>query len=231
MAHRGLTITIWHAPGMATVGFLHTAQVHVHTFDRLLAELAPGVRAVHAVAPELLADARTRGVDHDLEERLVAGIDELVARGAGLVVCTCSTLGGDAERLAAGGAVPVVRVDRPMAEVAVRIALAGGSRVGVVAAVASTLAPTRRLLQEVGPVEIVESLCAAAWELFENGEEGGYLAAVADAARALAPSTDVVVLAQASMAGAAELLTDLPVPVVSSPRMAVEAIKAHPAAG
>lgn len=209
---------------MPTVGFLHTAQVHVRTFELLLAELAPGVDAVHTVAPELLADARERGVDPELERRVVAGIDGLLERGADLVVCTCSTLGGDAERLTTGGPVPVRRVDRPMAEAAVRIALSGGSRIGVVAAMAATLAPTRQLLAAMGLVEIVESVCEPAWELFENGDEAGYLAAVADAARALAPGTDVIVLAQASMAGAELLLADLPVPVLSSPRMAVEAV-------
>lgn len=208
---------------MATVGFLHTAQVHVPTFDRLLDELAPGVTAVHAVAPDLLAHARDHGVDADVEEGVAAGIADLVGRGAELVVCTCSTLGGDAERL--GAAVPVVRVDRAMAEAAVGIALAGRSRVGVVAAVASTLQPTRALLESVGRVEIVESLCADAWALFENGDEAGYLAAVADAARLLAPDVDVVVLAQASMAGAEPLLTGLPVPVLSSPRPAVAALR------
>lgn len=43
-----------------------------------------------------------------------------------------------------------------------------------------------------------------------------------DAARALAPRVDVIVLAQASMAGAEPLLEDVGVPVLSSPGMAVE---------
>ena len=48
-------------------------------------------------------------------------------------------------------------------------------------------------------------------------------AAVRAGVRSLDPPVDVVVLAQASMVDAAPLLRDLHVPVLTSPRLAVEA--------
>ncbi len=68
-----------------------------------------------------------------------------------------------------------------------------------------------------------------AWEAFEAGDTDGYERLVEAAARALAPTVDVVVLAQASMAGAADRLRDLGVPVLTSPgpdvRAALEAAR------
>src|SRR5689334_7134097 len=113
---------------MTTIGFLHTADVHVATFHALVTER--GHRDVH------LADARERGVDAALEERLAERLRELAGRGPDVILCTCSTLSGHAERIPV--AVPVLRIDRPMAERAVAI----GGRIAVVAAVESTLAPT-----------------------------------------------------------------------------------------
>ncbi len=73
------------------------------------------------------------------------------------------------------------------------------------------------MAEEAGdrPVVITTHLVAGAWERFEAGDRPGHLALVAAAADALA-DVDVIVLAQASMAGAAELVTTA-VPVLSSP--------------
>lgn len=205
---------------MLIIGFLHTADVHVATFRDLLADLAPGATDLHAVDADLLADARAGGVDGSVRERLAAHVRTLAGGGAQVVVCTCSTLSGDAETLDAG--VPVLRVDRPMAQAAV----AGGGRVVVVAALASTLAPTTGLLRECATaagvtVDLVEAPCLDAWPLFESGDRDGYVRRVAEHVRAVAAAADVIVLAQASMAPAADLVRDLPVPVLSSPRAAV----------
>ncbi len=202
------------------IGFLHTADVHVPTFRDLLAELAPGAADLHAVDADLLADARAGGVDEGVRERLAAHVATLAGGGAQVVVCTCSTLSGAAEIVAAG--VPVLRVDRPMAQAAV----AGGGRVAVVAALASTLAPTTGLLRECAAaagvtVDLVEAPCLDAWPLFEAGDRDAYVRRVAEHVRSVAATADVVVLAQASMAPAADLLRDLTVPVLSSPRAAV----------
>lgn len=199
--------------GVITIGFLHTADVHVETFRALTAE--HGHREVHVVDATLLADAREHGVDTALADRLADRLRELAALAPDVIVCTCSTLGGHAERIALP--VPVLRLDRPMAEAAVAV----GGRIAVVGTTASTLAPTRELLLECAPDARVESApCLAAWALFEAGDLDGYRRAIAAHVRTL--SADVIVLAQASMAPAAELLADLAVPVLTSPRTAVD---------
>ncbi len=206
-----------------TIGFLHTADVHTDTFTGLLAEVSPGRPSTHVVDQGLLAEARRRGgVDEELTELLTARLKE-AARGASVVVCTCSTISGPAELLSRAAGVPVVRVDRPMAELAVD----SGSRIAVVAALRSTVAPTVALLTDVARLQgrtptIDEVVLPDAWSLFEDGDLSGYAIAIATAVDSLDPRTDVVVLAQASMAAAVPRCTTT-APVLSSPRSAVEA--------
>ena len=207
---------------MTTIGFLHTADGHIPTFRRLREELAPGWQDLHVVDPGLLADARRDGMTPELAARIDARLHELADRGADVIVCTCSSLGGHAERRTADVGVPVLRADRPMAESAV----AAGRRIGVVATVDSTLGPTRELLDDAAAragraVELVEVRCPEAFALFEAGDFPAYAQMVARRARAAAPGLDVLVLAQPSAAPAAALLADLPIPVLTSPRTAV----------
>jgi aspartate/glutamate racemase len=229
------------------MGFLHTADVHVETFGRLAAELAPDLPVRHLVDESLLADARaggltpdqadartgsqttdqaaTRsgGITTDLAGRVRDRLAELAAGGAGLIVCTCSTIGAVAEASAVG--VPVMRADRPMAEAAV----ATGKRIGVMVTTESTLEPTLDLIREsatrAGAEVTLTAVCAtSAWPFFESGELDRYYAEIADAARGLT-DVDVIVLAQASMTPAADLITG--VPVLTSPRSAVTAAVAR----
>jgi len=207
---------------VTTIGFLHTASVHVTTFRRLREELAPGWQDLHVVDEGLLADARRDGLTAELAGRVDARLHELADRGADVIVCTCSSLGGHAELRTADIGVPVLRADRPMAEAAV----AAGRRIGVVATVDSTLGPTRELLDDAAAragraVELVEVRCPEAFALFEAGDFPAYAQMVARRARAAAPGLDVLVLAQPSAAPAAALLADLSIPVLTSPRTAV----------
>ena len=43
------------------ISFLHTAQVHVETFDGIFDALAPDMTLNHVVVPELLARAQAHG--------------------------------------------------------------------------------------------------------------------------------------------------------------------------
>lgn len=207
---------------MATFGFLHTADVHVAVFAGLLREIDPSHQAVHLVDQSLLADARRRAtVDDDLRIRIGTGLEDLRGRGAVRIVCTCSTIGGDAEEVGRSLGLDVFRVDRPMAEAAV----AHGGRIAVVAALESTMGPTRTLLRETADrrgrsVTIIDAPCLETWAHWETGDIAGYVAAVASHLESLGDSADVIVLAQASMAPV-EKLVHLAVPVLSSPRPAV----------
>ncbi|RSZ37070.1 MULTISPECIES: Asp/Glu/hydantoin racemase [unclassified Variovorax] len=201
------------------LAFLHTAQVHVPTFERLVNEIAPGLHARHVVREDLLADARALGVAHaGLIARVHNAMREAASGGEKVVVCTCSTIGAIAERTPTGDAFQALRIDRAMAELAVR----SGPRVLIVAALESTLAPTRELVfsaaKDAG-VEVQPStlLVEDAWPHFEAGDSARYIETLARSIRAAADKADVVVLAQASMTPVADALSDLGIDVLSSP--------------
>lgn len=231
-------------PAPPVIGFLHTSPVHVPTFRALVEARDPRARTIETVDETLLDRARRQGPD---DAGLLADLDDaltgLAARGADVGVCTCSTLGPAAETR--NVPVEVVRIDRPMARAAVmsgrRAAGAaigegadGHPRIAVVAALASTLGPTGALLEEEARAaarrpRIELRLAEGAWDLFEAGDGDGYRTCVTGTARELARAgADVVVLAQASMAGAAAELAELrgpdgrPVPVLASPGPAVD---------
>ncbi|MET8751766.1 aspartate/glutamate racemase family protein [Streptomyces sp. NPDC004667] len=188
---------------------LHTSAAHVPVFDALRDREHPGAVLRHLVYPELLERARAHGPESVAED-----LRGLLGDAGEPVLVTCSTLGAVAEALAPALGVPVLRVDRPMAAEAVRT----GPRIAVLATIESTLAPTAELLAgeaDGRPVSVRTRLVEGAWELFVAGDTAGHLAAVAEAVDAVTDA-DVIVLAQASMAGAAPLARTR-VPVLSSP--------------
>jgi hypothetical protein len=216
---------------MATVGFLHTSPVHLHDFEALVADVVPGTAVVSVVDTDLLDRARMHGLDDpQLAEGVGRALEALVGGGATTIVCTCSTIGGLAERVGRERSPTVVRVDRPMAERAVEV----GGRILVVAALASTVAPTTELLAEVAdargePIAVEVLLVDDAWPHFESGDLDAYHRTIADrvVGRVTGGPPDVIILAQASMAPVASIddITSLGIPVLASPRTAVESLR------
>ena len=117
--------------------------------------------------------------------------------------------------------------DIGMAEAAVE----SGVRIGVVAALESTLLPTRELLLSVAKqkghnVLLDEIICETAWEYKQRGDNEGYIREIVRQLEQSAHNIDVLVLAQGSMAPAADRLTNLGIPILSSPRLGIQAASA-----
>jgi Asp/Glu/hydantoin racemase len=141
---------------------------------------------------------------------------------------TCSSIGPSADGLGDELGIPVLRVDEAMADQAVAL----GARVGVAATLSTTLEPTaalvRRAAERAGrDVEVTTQLAEGAFQALRDGQAERHDALVMQALGALAARTDVIVLAQASMAramaGAESVESDgRDVPVLTSPRLGVE---------
>lgn len=200
---------------MATIGFVHTVLGLPPVFSELAHELVPEAETFHIVDETLLGNTRKEGRLTPATRRRVLGYIESAAEaGADLVVVTCSSIGPAVDASAGFLDVPVLRIDEAMADEAIRI----GSRIGVVATLSTTLEPTaelvRRRAAEAGKdVEVRTYLCEGAFGSDRHD------ALVREGVAKAAAETDVVVLAQASMARAAG---EAPVPVLSSPRLGME---------
>jgi hypothetical protein len=196
----------------------------VPTFDQLVQELAPTLRVTHSVGENLLTQAQRDGAE---SPALIAAVHQAMkqacASGAAIVVCTCSTVGGIAEAMETNGAFTATRVDRAMADLAV----SKGLPILLVATVESTLAPTTELLQtsarHMGVTLDIDSLLVReAWPYFTAGDHDRYIGTLVQAVSARNSAGKVVVLAQASMAPAADALAKLGITALSSPRLGVE---------
>ncbi|MDO8288907.1 MAG: aspartate/glutamate racemase family protein [Parvibaculum sp.] len=208
----------------ADIAFLHTASVHVGTFNALAAELAPQLTLTHSVREDLLSAAEKAGlvtpaIDLMTQEALLA-----LAENARVVVCTCSTLGASAEALDDETSVPVLRIDRAMADLAVKT----GRRIGVAACAPTTVPNTQTLIRSSAArakreIAIRTFVFDDVWNLFREGRLTDYYEGIATRLVDAARNVDVIVLAQASMAPAALMCGDLKIPVLSSPRIGFEA--------
>ena len=206
------------------LAFLHTLASNIDVFDPVVTAERPGLRVRHHVADHLLDRARKTGMTMEIAHEVHAIMHELASTGADVVVCTCSTIGGAAEATHTDGRFVAMRIDRPMADRAVTL----GPDVLVLAALSSTFAPTRALLEDSArradlPLHLEERLIDGAWAHFERGDRDRYYQAIADAVTPDLARFGAIVLAQASMAAAADRVRDLAVPILSSPRLGVEA--------
>lgn len=204
------------------IAFLHTADVHVATFDRILDDLGAKARLDHRVDAGLLETARADGIDA-VRSDVLQILEELADADA--VLCTCSTLGPLADE-ATRTAPNVIRIDRPLFEQA----CADGSKVLVALCLDSTRRATLDLLddcavragRQITPVVV---LCREAWAYFEAGDHQAYASSIANAIKsrlAKEAGVDSIVLAQASMRVAEPELQNIGMPVYSSPLLAAE---------
>ena len=212
------------------VTFVHASPEHVDLFGFLVRAIDPSVKVEHVEREQLLADAQLVGPDDPLLiARVHATMTEAASSGASVVVCTSSTIGGSAERTPGHGRFVPLRIDRAMADRAVKL----GPKVLVVAALARTLAPTAKLLEESAAalgtkVEFENLVVEGAWAHFLLGHRTAYVDTVVTAVAAAARHTaNVIVLAQASMSSAAEALSGLGIEILSSPRLGVQSLVAQ----
>jgi hypothetical protein len=220
---------------MSRVGLLHTVPALAETFSTALYEADPGIDIVDVVDPTLLATAIRDGVTPALAASVAARIQELASRGAEAILVTCSSIAETAET--ASAPVPVLRVDAPMAADAVTIARrvareqSRNGRIAVIATLNATVGPTGRLLEREAAgaaVDIEVTVVEGAADARARGNQEEHDRLVREAVLQAAGRSDVVVLAQASMAAA---VRDATVPVLSSPDGGVRSLVAAVAGG
>lgn len=206
------------------LAFLHTLEPNVDVFENLLRNAGSDCEIIHKVDGSVLKDAAARGgIDEEIASRIRADISALVEEGANVVVCTCSSIGSVAETMNEISPIEIQRIDRAMADEAVQI----GDRIVVAAAASSTLIPTRELLESSArrgnrAISIKEVVIAGVWGRYELGDLTGYIDGIAKGLASEFEAGDVIVLAQASMAEAAKIVSNCPIPILSSPQLGID---------
>jgi Asp/Glu/hydantoin racemase len=147
--------------------------------------------------------------------------------GASVVQCTCSSISPCVEAVRPLTGIPLLKIDDAMIDKA----LSMGKRIGVAATAPTTLKPTSELVQAKAAarkldVEVEALLVEGAFAALTAGDMQTHDRLVSDALRTLMARNEVVILAQASMARVANSIPpeDQAAPILSSPRLAVEAL-------
>jgi Asp/Glu/hydantoin racemase len=208
------------------IALIHTVTSLTPVFKELFSELIPDADIYHVVDESLLQNTIHEGSLSPVTSRRVLDyIASAELAGADMVLVTCSSIGPAVDLGKLVASIPVLRVDRPMADYAVSI----GERIGVAATLQTTLEPTTALIKERAEsankeIVLTSKLCEGAFDAVIAGDVEKHDELVSQGLRELMEQVDVIVLAQASMARVVGELPDneVPIPVLSSPRLAVE---------
>ncbi|WP_207535167.1 aspartate/glutamate racemase family protein [Desertivirga arenae] len=214
---------------LKTLGLVHTSATLVPVFQKLCADYLPGVNVFNIVDDSLIKDVISKNELTSLTSRRVVNyVGSAELAGADFIMVTCSSIGAAVEASAALTGVPVLRVDQPMADLAVQT----GKKIGVIATLPTTLGPTsdlvRRRAEAAGKdIELTSRLCEGAFDALMGGAPEKHDEMVAKALTELSEQVDVIVLAQASMARVVDTLSESvkqKVSILSSPALAIQHI-------
>ncbi|RZK89226.1 MAG: Asp/Glu/hydantoin racemase [Pedobacter sp.] len=211
-----------------TLGLVHTSATLVPVFQQLCATHLPNVNVFNIVDDSLIKDVITRNELTKLTaRRVVDHVGSAALAGADYILVTCSSIGSAVEAAAELTGVPVLRVDQPMADLAVQT----GKKIGVIATLPTTLGPTsdlvkRRAAAAGKEIELTSKLCEGAFEALMGGNPEKHDKMVAAALRQLSTEVDVIVLAQASMSRVVDGLqeSEKRIPILASPALAIQHI-------
>jgi len=129
-----------------TLGIIHTSATLVPVFQELCNEYLPGVKVFNIVDDSLIKNVITHGeLNAETARRVVNYVGSAETAGADYILVTCSSIGAAVETAAGLTNVPVLRVDQPMADIAIQT----GKRIGVIATLPTTLNPTADLVKPV----------------------------------------------------------------------------------
>lgn len=213
---------------MATVGAIYTAFALVDPIKELCRELIPGCRLINIVDDSLIQEVIRHGCPtSSVIRRLFAYYQAAVDAGADVVLNTCSSVGEVVDLAQPLLDKPILKIDQPMAETAVKTA----RNIGVLATLYTTLAPTVRLIkkeaEKIGrEVAIVEGVAAGAFEALMSGDVMTHDHILRETAQQIAAEVELIVLAQGSMARMERALAELTgKTVLSSPRLGVLGVK------
>lgn len=209
-----------------TLALLHTTASLSPLFTSLCTRHLPDIRLLHFLDESLIKNTIAAGrLERPTMRRLISLVGSAFDAGADCVLVTCSSIGPAVDIAASLYDQPVIRVDAAMAEQAVT----KGRRVGVLATLPTTLAPTvdlvrRKAAEADRDVEVVEHLCGGAYEAMMSGDTETHDRIVGRAVREAMRGVDAIVFAQASMARAMDCLTadEIPAPVFTSPELGVQ---------
>ena len=211
-----------------TLGLIYTAPAIVDSVTKTLSDIMPSVQKFditdNRIIPVILSSGGLVPKVHRIVTNYVRTAED---EGADAVLVTCSSISPCVDTVRPLVSIPVFKIDDPMTDMAVGKA----SKIGVVASNAATLGPTTELLRAKAKskgkmIEVTPELCKGAFEALSKKDTETHDRLVLEGIKRTAQTTELIVLAQASMARIIPLLGDqFKVPILTSLRSGVEQVK------
>lgn len=209
------------------VVLIHTSPVSLNDLKALFKEIVPEVEMVNIIDDSLLDEVKKNGqINPAIISRMCAYVQVAKTLKPDLIFNQCSSVGEAFDIARKQADCKTLKIDEAMAEKAVEL----GTRIGVVATVASTVKPSCNLVRTKAKeankdVTVTEYLVDGALDILMSGDVDKHNELVIKAIRKAEDENDVVVLAQGSMTAILPLLGETTKPVLTSPRLAVERVK------
>jgi len=210
---------------------IHTVPSLVGLFTSLADEiLGPEVEILH-VADEILLKVvlSQGGLSPFIYRRVAEHAMAAEQAGASAVQLTCSSISPCAAPARAFVSIAVLTIDEPMVDQAILRA----ERIGVAATAPTTLQPTSELIKTRATlagkhISLEAVLCQGAYTALMSGDMETHDRIVRQTVGGLMERNEIVLLAQASMARVVDTIpaSERRVPILSSPRLAMERAKA-----
>jgi Asp/Glu/hydantoin racemase len=211
-----------------TIALIHAVAPAMPPMRETLAAELPEARVLNLLDEGLLSEVERRGgLTPECVARLTTQVGLAIDAGADAVLLTCTAYSPVVGEVQAHFPnVPVLAVDQVMIDQAVSQA----RRIGVLGTVPAGIAQQVDLLEQAAAasgkeIVVIQSVHPAAMAALQRGDGDTHDEILLAALPALAAQVDVVLLGQASMARLKPRLPALPVPVLTSPALAVARLR------
>ena len=211
------------------LGIIHAAAITVHAVQKFIDEVIPEIEVVHWLDDTIQNTnfaCEPGTIPRENYAKFVQAALSQQEYGVDLILLVCSTFNRAVEYAQPMIDTPLLQIDRPMMDMAVR----DGERVGLLATVPTTVPSSERLLRVAAkdagrPVVIETRLCSEAFQLLKTGNPEKHNEMLLEEIDKLSDRVDSIVLAQLSMTALEPHLTDTKVPVYNSGRTAFNRIR------
>ena len=211
------------------LGIIHAALITTKFVQKYIEEIIPEVEVVHWV-DDTIQNTNFAREPGDIPPvnyaKFVQGALSQQEYGVDLILLACSTFNRAVEFARPMIETPMLQIDRPMMDLAVR----DGKRIGLLATVPTTVPASERLPRlaaaDAGkPIEVKTCLCSEAFKVLKAGFPDKHNDMLLSQIDELSKEVDAIVMAQVSMTALEPRLTKTKVPVYNSGRTAFNRIR------
>ena len=192
------------------VGLVHTTRLVIDPVHEAITGSVKDITVNHVLDEGILRSLSSQGrITPEIIDWLTKMVTSAETGGADLAVVSCSSLSPCINEVRNRVGIPVLKVDEPMMEFAIQ----NGDRIGLIMTNPTTQEPSQILFREVSEqlgkeVVLVPKLCPDAFAKLNSGDDAGHDSDVVRGIEELLQETDLVMLAQISIARVKSSLDD-----------------------